>query len=146
MEEERSDEVEQPMSLPHKVLWAIGGSLLLLFIAHYSIKTFRNNDHRELSERFIRGNARVREEVGEIIRISGGQSRLSGVGEWEVSRSVTGTNRKLLLTIFMHCNQGNTDVGAGCTIQRATYKGESPAEPEQEIPITWYDNFSIVYR
>ena len=74
MEEERSDEVEQPMSLPHKVLWAIGGFFLLLFIAHYSIKTFRNNDHRELSERFIRGNARVREEVGEIIRISGGQS------------------------------------------------------------------------
>ena len=148
MEEEDNDEIEieEPKSFLSKVLWTIGGLFFLLFIVHYGIKTFRNNDHRELSERFIRGNAIVRDEAGEIIRISGGQARLSGVGEWEVSRSVTGKKKKLLLTVSMHCNQGSTDVGAGCTIQRATYKGDSPSDVEQEIPISFYDNFTIVYR
>jgi hypothetical protein len=146
MEEERSDEIEQPMSALSKVLWTVGGVLFLLFVVHYGVKTFRNSDHRELSERFIRGNAIVREEAGDILRLSGGESSLSGAGEWVVSRTITGTSKKLLITIFMHCNQGSTDVGVGCTIQRATYRSESPADPEREIPITWYDSFSIVYR
>ena len=146
MEEQRSEEAEQPMSRLSKVLWAIGGFIFLLFIVHYGIKTFRNYDHRELSERFIRGSAVVREEAGEIVRIGGGHSRLSGVGEWEMSRTVVGTKKKLQLSIFIHCNKGSADLGVGCTIQRAAYKGESPTDPEQEIPITWYDNFSIVYR
>jgi hypothetical protein len=146
MEDDDKDKAGEPMSLVAKLLWAVGGLLFLLFVIHYAVKTFRNYDHRELSERFIRGNELIRDEAGEIVRLGGGQSRLSGLGEWEISRSVLGSKKKLAVTISMHCNQGSTDVGVGCTIQRVTYKGEASSDVEREVPVSWYDNFLIVYR
>ena len=146
VEVEEGGDPEAPLSFSSKLSIGLLLIVALPFIFHYGVKTFRNADHRELSERFIRSSDVIRNEVGEITRIGSGKSVLSGNGEWEVQRTVLGSRSKVLVTTWMHCSTGNTDVGVGCTIQRAKWESESVPKTEAEIPISWSDKFWIVYR
>src|SRR5687767_2270574 len=55
-DEENQIEDDEPKSLPHKALLLLVGLLVAVFVFHYGVKTFRNTNYRDLSERFIRSN------------------------------------------------------------------------------------------
>jgi hypothetical protein len=147
MHEPNDNSVDKTPAGPlKKLLMFVGGFLFLVFLLHYGIKTFRNNDYRELSERFIRGNEFIRSETGGITHLSSGSATRNQDGEWVMKRTATGPNKKLLVTVFMYCNEGGNDPGVGCTIKRATSKAEADAGEPSEIPRAWYENFLIVYQ
>jgi len=145
-DEENQIEDDEPKSLPHKALLLLVGLLVAVFVFHYGVKTFRNTNYRDLSERFIRSNTFIKTEVGDIARISGAQAFKNGDGSWEVTRTVGGSQKKLLVTVVIYCNEGSADPGVGCTVKYATYKGDGPSEDAREVPTNWYDNFLIVYQ
>ena len=143
------DTLTRPFTSFQKLLIVIGALLFALVVVHNGAKLLRSANHLELSERFIRTTDVIRTEAGDIVRISSGQGILHGsFGEWEVKRTVTGTERKLLVTVWMHCNssQEADRYSTGCTLQRASYASESEPATEVEIPISWYDKYLIVYR